>query len=75
MSYFNVGENMFNLFKRKQEIKLLKQKEKELNKIIELQTAINELCKEEKEILKTTIKTEMPRKRKVPLNAMSYIEY
>ena len=75
MSYFNAGENMFNLFKRKQEIKLLKQKEKELNKIIELQTTINELCKEEKEILKTTIKTKMPRKRKVPLNAMSYIEY
>ena len=66
---------MFNLFKRKQEIKLLKQKEKELNKIIELQTAINELCKEEKEILKMTIKTKMPRKRKAPLNAMSYIEY
>lgn len=75
MSYFNVGENMFNLFKRKQEIKLLKEKEKELNKIIELQTTINELCKEEKEILKTTIKTKMPRKRKSPLNAMSYIEY
>lgn len=48
---------MFKLFKRKAEIKLLKQQEKEMNKIIEMQQVINELYKEEKEILKTTIKT------------------
>ena len=48
---------MFNLFKKKKEIKLLQQQEEEKNKIVELQKTINELYRDEKEILKENIKT------------------
>ena len=39
-------KNMFRLFKKKQEIKLLQQQEEEMNKIVELQQTINELYRE-----------------------------
>ena len=48
---------MFRLFKKNQEIKLLQQQEEEMNKIVELQQTINELYREEKEILKDNFKT------------------
>lgn len=59
---------MFRLFKKKQEIKLLKEQEKELSKIAELQQTINELYREEKEILKADLKT---KREKTP----SYLRY
>lgn len=63
---------MFSLFKKKQEIKLLKQQEKEMSKIAELQQTINDLYKEEKEILKANLKTK--NEKRVP-SYMRYIEY
>ena len=55
---------MFRLFKKKQEIKLLQQQEEEMNKIVELQQTINELYREEKEILKANFKTKKIKQRK-----------
>lgn len=63
---------MFSLFKKKQEIKLLKQQEKEMSKIAELQQTINDLYKEEKEILKANLKTK--NEKRIP-SYMRYIEY
>lgn len=69
---------MFRIFKKKQEIKLLKEQEKEMSKIAELQYTINELLKEEREILKASVKTNIrkPRARKLNTNnVMQFIEY
>lgn len=66
------GENMFRLFKKKQEIKLLQQQEEEMNKIVELQQTINELYREEKEILKANLKTK--RAKRTP-SYLKFIEY
>ena len=63
---------MFSLFKKRQEIKLLKQQEKEMSKIAELQQTINDLYKEEKEILKANLKTK--NEKRIP-SYMRYIEY
>lgn len=63
---------MFRLFKKKQEIKLLKEQEKELDKIAELQRTINDLYREEKEILKSNLKT---KKIKRTPSYLRYIEY
>lgn len=63
---------MFRLFKKKQEIKLLKEQEKELDKIVELQRTINDLYREEKEILKSNLKT---KKIKRTPSYLRYIEY
>lgn len=60
---------MFRLFKKKQEIKLLQQQEEEMNKIVELQQTINELYREEKEILKENLKT-----KRTP-SYLKFIEY
>ena len=60
---------MFNLFKKKQEIKLLQQQEEEMNKIVELQKTINELYREEKVILKENFKT-----KRTP-SYLKFIEY
>ena len=65
-------KNMFNLFKKKQEIKLLQQQEEEMNKIVELQQTINELYREEKEILKDNFKTK--RIKRTP-SYLKFIEY
>lgn len=69
---------MFRIFKKKQEIKLLKEQEKEMSKIAELQYTINELLKEEREILKASVKTNIrkPRAKKLNTNnVMQFIEY
>lgn len=63
---------MFNLFKKKHEIKLLQQQEKEMNKIVELQKTINELYREEKIILKENFKTK--RIKRTP-SYLKFIEY
>lgn len=63
---------MFNLFKKKQEIKLLQQQEEEMNKIVELQKTINELYREEKVILKENFKTK--RTKRTP-SYLKFIEY
>ena len=63
---------MFNLFKKKQEIKLLQQQEEEMNKIVELQKTINELKKKKKEILKENFKTK--RIKRTP-SYLKFIEY
>lgn len=63
---------MFRLFKKKQEIKLLQQQEEEMNKIVELQQTINELYREEKEILKGNLKTK--RIKRTP-SYLKFIEY
>ena len=63
---------MFNLFKKKQEIKLLQQQEEEMNKIVELQKTINELYREEKIILKENFKTK--RTKRTP-SYLKFIEY
>lgn len=65
-------KNMFNLFKKKQEIKLLQQQEEEMNKIVELQKTINELYREEKVILKENFKTK--RIKRTP-SYLKFIEY
>ena len=65
-------KNMFNLLKKKQEIKLLQQQEEEMNKIVELQKTINELYREEKVILKENFKTK--RIKRTP-NYLKFIEY
>lgn len=64
---------MFRIFKKKQEIKLLKQQEKEMSKIAELQQTINDLYREEKEILKASSKTKTREIRKP--SYLRYIEY
>ena len=61
---------MFRLFKKKQEIKLLQQQEEEMNKIVELQQTINELYREEKEILKDNFKT-----KRITPSYLKFIEY
>ena len=63
---------MFNLFKKKQEIKLLQQQEEEMNKIVEIQKNINELYREEKVILKENFKTK--RTKRTP-SYLKFIEY
>lgn len=65
-------KNMFNLFKKRQEIKLLQQQEEEMNKIVELQKTINELYREEKAILKENFKTK--RIKRTP-SYLKFIEY